>query len=643
VTNLLDAGPGSLRQAILDTPEGGTVDLQPGLTGTIALTTGELAITKDLTIAGPGATVITVSGNQASRVLNIAATHIVTISGLTIADGSALGTIGGGILNAGTLIVTASTLSGNSAALGGGIFNNGTLIATACTLSGNSAGYGGGINNQGTLTVSNSTLSGNSASIYGSGGGIYNQASLTVTSSTLSGNSAGISGGGINNQDTLAISNSTLSGNTALAGGGIYNQGTLTVSNSAVSGNNSAGEGGGIDNYGTLTVTGSTLSGNSAGEGGGIFNWRTLTVSNSTLSGNSANSVSTGGGGIDNFQGTLTVINSTLTANQANGHGGGLYVGSGSPVLHNTLIAGNFRGATGTNRDDVAGALHPGGAYNLIGDATGMTGLSDGVNGNLVGSVAAPIDPLLGPLQDHGGPTLTHALLAGSPALNAGDPNQLGAADQRGVIRAGGVNIGAYQASAASLTFTTPDMVTAGEAFKLTVKAVDPFEQTAVGYSGMVYFAVSNEVTAEHTFTVADGGQHTFSKLVLTQAGTYTVAGTDTANPLITGSTTFTITPGAADHIAFSVPDTITAGMPFAITVTVQDAYGNTVTDYVGTVHFTLTGQATAQADYTFTASDMGSHTFSNLVLSQAGDYTLTATDEADPTISGSSFFTVLG
>src|SRR5260370_25869021 len=97
-------------------------------------------------------------------------------------------------------------------------------------------------------------------------------------------------------------------------------------------------------------------------------------------------------------------------------------------------------------RDDVYGALGPNGDYNLIGDGTNMTGLSNGVNGNQVGSAASPIDPLLGPLADNGGPTKTHALLPGSPALNAGDPSQLGTADQRGVVRKGGVNIGAYQA-----------------------------------------------------------------------------------------------------------------------------------------------------------------------------------------------------
>jgi hypothetical protein len=137
------------------------------------------------------------------------------------------------------------------------------------------------------------------------------------------------------------------------------------------------------------------------------------------------------------------------TGGGSSSYGGGLFVGSGSPVLHNTLIAGNFRGATGTTRDDVSGALNPGGDYNLIGDGTGMTGLTNGVNGNLVGSAAAPIDPLLGPLQDNRGPTQTHALLAGSPAIDAGNNAYASMWDQRGLgfprIEHGIIDIGAFE------------------------------------------------------------------------------------------------------------------------------------------------------------------------------------------------------
>jgi hypothetical protein len=117
VTNLLDAGPGTLRQAILDTPPGGTVDFQADLSGTITLTSGELSIAKDLTIAGPGANVITVSGNGASRVFDITGAFAVAITGLTIGDGQVVGVnaAGGGINNAGMLTITACLFMDNAA------------------------------------------------------------------------------------------------------------------------------------------------------------------------------------------------------------------------------------------------------------------------------------------------------------------------------------------------------------------------------------------------------------------------------------------------------------------------------------------------------------------------------------------------
>jgi len=197
--NLSDHDPDSLRQAIVDTQSGGTVDFQAGLSGTITLTTGELLIAKDLTIAGPGASVITVSGNHASRVFNIAAPFTVTISGLTIADGLVTGLgFGGGIFNSGTLTVTSSTINGNRASTGGGILNftTGSLIVTSSTLSGNIAqavgmnnGLGGGIFTATgrPLSLTDSTLRGNIATYFG--GGIQSDGPLDVTDCTLSGNS----------------------------------------------------------------------------------------------------------------------------------------------------------------------------------------------------------------------------------------------------------------------------------------------------------------------------------------------------------------------------------------------------------------------------------------------------------------------
>jgi hypothetical protein len=485
VMNLSDHDPGSLRDAIATTPAGGTVNFQSGLSGTITLTGGELAIGKNLTIAGPGASVITVSGNHASRVFDIAATETVTISGLTITDGSVTGansgggvlnsgtlaiasailsgnsatgssaTGGGGIANTGTLTVTSSTLSGNySVENGGGIWNqlNGTLTVTASTLSGNSAGTGGGIWNVGTLTVTNSTLSGNSA---GSGGGIENAVgTLTVTASTLTGNSAVSGGGGINNSSNgrLTITASTLSGNSATGGidvpgigGGIYNtspQG-VTLTSSTLSGNSASVEGGGIFNAvnGMVTVTASTLSGNSASSlGGGIYSdSSTVILANSTLSGNSA----TYGGGIYNsgLDSTLTVTSCTLSGNSASSLGGGIYSGAGLIALRNTILAGN----TAPTGPDVDGILNSQG-HNLIGDGSGGSGF---VATDLVGTSASPVDPKLGPLQDNGGPTQTMALLPGSPAIGAGDPTGAPLYDQRGPgfprVVNGKIDIGAFE------------------------------------------------------------------------------------------------------------------------------------------------------------------------------------------------------
>jgi hypothetical protein len=182
--------------------------------------------------------------------------------------------------------------------------------------------------------------------------------------------------------------------------------------------------------------------------------------------------------------------------------------------------------------------------------------------------------------------------------------------------------------------------VTAGQRFDVTVTALSAFNTRATGYRGTVHFVATNGVTADYTFTAADMGAHTFN-IALYRAGSLSVTGTDPANPSITGGFTVTVNPAAAAQIALVVPS-VTAGVPFSITVTVQDAYGNTVTGYQGTVHFTLTGPAMAMANYTFTSGDMGSHTFSNLVLNQAGTYTLTGTDTVNPMLTGSTMFTVL-
>ncbi len=170
VTNLADSGAGSLRDTIASASPGDTIQVQA--TGTITLTSGELYIGQNLTIAGPGASQLAISGNHVSRVFEIAYGTTVSLSGMTIENGMSPATAGGG-----------------------GIYNEGTLIITNCTISGNTTVdglNGGGIDSYGPLTITGSTISGNSASV--DGGGIEAEASLILIDSTVSNNSTGAYG-----------------------------------------------------------------------------------------------------------------------------------------------------------------------------------------------------------------------------------------------------------------------------------------------------------------------------------------------------------------------------------------------------------------------------------------------------------------
>jgi hypothetical protein len=468
VTSLADHGHGTLRAEIAAAHSGDTIDFAPSLDGkTITLTNGELVINKSLTIQGPGASQLTVNGNQRSRIFEVDGTNSVSLSGLTLIDGfgvaggKAKSGEGGAILNFATLTVNDCTISNNLATqYGGGIFNVGTLMVNGCSISNNVAStfssspfhalFGGAIENTGTATLSNCTLSGNSVGYSNTsfpqfntqGGAIFNAGTMTISGCTLSGNAAydmglGGSGGAITNDGssaTMTISGSTISGNTA--GNFPYNN-PYRVSS-----------GGGITNkLGTLTVTDCTLSANQAvlsvsgfegniydGRGGAVWNSGRATLTNCTLSGNYA-----GGAGGAIWVGSprlaaasATLTNCTVGANSVSTAGGGMYVdNNGILNLTNTIVAGN----TATYWPDIYGAVATA-DHNLVGDATGSTGIVNGVNGNIAGGNGNPvINADLGPLQNNGGPTQTMALLAGSPAIGNADNAAAPATDQRGVIR----------------------------------------------------------------------------------------------------------------------------------------------------------------------------------------------------------------
>ncbi len=314
VTNTNDSGGGSLRDAITTAAPGDTIEFNlSGCPCTITLSNGPLVISDDLTMTGPGAAGLTISGDGASRVFNIIG-GIVNISRLTVSNGNASGNIpnvGGGIFNAGTLTLTNATISGNSAGLGGGIFNAGALTLTDVTVSGNSAALGGGILNGGIA------VAGVQAPIGGAG-------TSTLTDVTISGNSADLSGGGIFNSGTSTLTNVTISGNSAVQqGGGIFNAGFAIVGKSSAVGV-------ALPNPGALTLTNVTISGNSAGQGGGISN-SALTPTNVTISGVYANSGT----------GTIWLMN-TIVANSTSG---GNCVGTIISLGHN-LDSGSTCGFT---------------------------------------------------------------------------------------------------------------------------------------------------------------------------------------------------------------------------------------------------------------------------------------------------------
>ncbi|MCR5359700.1 MAG: hypothetical protein K6E55_07450, partial [Thermoguttaceae bacterium] len=297
----------SLREAIDIAAEGDTILFDASLSGqTIVLSGEELTVDKGISIDATDIGGITIDADGRSRVFYVGGgneANPVELIGLTITGGnnsSGGGNYGdgGGIYNDGTLTITNSTISGNTASGdGGGICNDsGTLTITNSTISGNTADWGGGICNDGTLTITNSTVFGNETFADGFGGGISNiSGMLTLTGSTVTENYSDVDGGGIYNLGALVVTNSTISRNVAdWGGGGIYNAGALTITNTVISGNGTRRFGGGIydvSDSSAIAITNSTISGNEArgGTGGGIyFGFDTAALTNTIVALNDA-------------------------------------------------------------------------------------------------------------------------------------------------------------------------------------------------------------------------------------------------------------------------------------------------------------------------------------------------------------------
>jgi hypothetical protein len=602
VTNLNDLGAGSLRDAVAQsnsTAGADVINFQPGLTGTITLTTGELSLYDSVDIQGPGTGVITVNGNNAGRVFYIytpAATPIdVTISGLTITNGID-GSHGGAIADWSENLTLDDVVVSNSVV---------------------SDGVGGGVAKMGagTLHILSSTITGNTA---GSGGGVYiedTDAPADIQDSVISTNHADSSGGGVYLYDLsndLTIARTTISGNTAdCCGGGIFLYAT------------SGGE---------VTIDASTISGNTAAfaGGGGFFYYVNdpLTIRNSTISGNQASYI----GGLFLYAGYsgATISHSTIAGNSATGAVGGVYLYGGNLPVNNSIIAGN----TAPAGNDVAGGGTFELNYSLVQDVTSASVVQ---NAGAVTGVPAQ----LGPLQNNGGPTQTRMPAPTSPVINAGDPAFAPppTTDQRGTgfarVVAGRLDMGAVEVNGGTFQFSsaTYSVNEDGASITITVNRAGGTDPATVNYAtsnGSASFG-SDYTTTSGTLNFAAGQTSaTFNVPILDDA---LVEGNETVNLTLSspsaGSTigaqstaVLTIVDVEPGQFVFSSATYSVAENGASILITVNRINGSTNAASVN--YSTSNGSASAGADFTTTNGTLNfgigqtSATFSVPILDDA-------------------------
>ncbi|BAZ32182.1 filamentous hemagglutinin outer membrane protein [Cylindrospermum sp. NIES-4074] len=558
-----------------------------------------ILINKPLTLNGAGASNTKIDGENKYGVFEISGTGgIVTLNDLAIINGNATDSNGGGISQSSdTLNINNVIFSGNS-----------TVFA------GESGGKGGAIyQSGGTLNIDGSTFTSNSAD---SGGGIYNSFGTTnIANSTFnSGNSATSNGGAIH-----------------LTGG---DGGRVFVSNSTFSDNSASNNGGAIYNSsGDVVVIASTFSNNSANSsGGGFYNsFGNVSVINSTFGANSA----TNGGGFYAYGGAVNVNSSTFSLNSASGNGGGIYrdIVGATVTLKNTIVAGN----TSPNNPDVFGSLDAASSYNLIGDGTG-TGISNGINGNQVGTTRALIDPKLSVLGDYGGSTQTFALLPGSPAIDTGITDQDITTDQRGISRPQGTtsDIGAFELLGYSLLPTAGSgqsaIVNNNFSTDLQAKVTEtgfnkPVSGITVSFNAPTTGATAS-FTGNTTLTTDSSGLVTIPVTANTVAGSYNVSAN--SGSLTPADFSLTNNPDVAASIIATggTPQTTVVNTAFAnsLQATVKDQYGNLISNATVTFNAPSSGaSANFTGNTTLTTDSSGVVSIPVTANTVAGSYSVSA------------------
>ena len=407
--------------------------------------TGLPTITSTITVQGNGST-ISRTGNKDMRFFAVLGYEPnagdLTLNDLTLTGGRDVeyGYSGGAIYSyRGELTINNCTITGNqSGGTGGGIYASyGSLTITDSIITDNEAYGGGGVYMyKGSLNISDSTFSDNRG-LDGGGGGVYARDSIMMMDgATVTGNTAKTGAGVSIYYSDAVVSDSLISGNDGGEmglGSGLYLWDAGVTLQDVTVVDNTAYRGAGVFAYsGETIIKGSTLSGNAAKKGGGVYTWaeNVMTMANSTVSGNSATEL---GGGIVADGTTLRLANVTVSANTAGTTGGGLEILAGGTILQRTLLSGNTAPAgpeghltAGTVQVAEANVFGHSGAAGLVGFAAGATDVVP----------AGGLATVLGALADNTGPTMTHALPPGSPAIDRGasaacmaDP--IGGTDQR--------------------------------------------------------------------------------------------------------------------------------------------------------------------------------------------------------------------
>jgi predicted outer membrane repeat protein len=519
---------------------------------------GLVRVDRNLSLIGAGADTTSTDGERDGVAVSVAPGVVATIVGLTIQGG--FSSEGAGISNAGTLTLRESSVTDNlggfgSAGTGGaGISNLGSLTVISTTVSANrfdiqTQGLGGGIYNAGSLSILGGLILNNSAgSPGGAGGGIFNAGSLLVERTTIQGNQAE-QGGALHNSGVATLIGSSVNGNLAV---GSFPQGsialntpgaTLRISNSVFQGNSGSATGSILNSNGSLLVERSSFLDNQAANGGAIYGGGSITVDSSTFANNQA--IGNDGGALFFSTGAMTVTNSTFFENRAAQQGGALVTGFGqnpNVVIRNSTFNGNaalggnnvrkFGGRVTASNSIFADNSSVGSCvdltsagHNLSSDATCVGGPND----------LADALPLLGPLQNNGGGTLTMLPLTDSPARDAGNDATCEARDQRGTARPLGLacDIGAVEAPAppppaVRLAFSQqPDGAQARERFEIgpVVVALDSRGRVAESFNGPVTMGLlASDVSGLLGGTLvvtASAGVATFGDLLIFSPGEY--------------------------------------------------------------------------------------------------------------------------